>query len=250
MDPLTLSALAPLAIEWFKERRNSDRSADAVAFREWLETQVFPELLSNSAKALQAVINLKASENERFEIVLAKLAEIRAAVAGPTPLQQLDRLEAVDRELLRYMYESSPDDNFDRHFELGELSNALGVTQTAVLRAARMLEESSYARVSEASGHCSIRLTTLGNLFAWEALYEGDLEETSKRLGGILSQCESGMMLGKLATESDTPLRLAVPIAVGWRDEGLLKIRERDGGEAIWLVYEVAEQLRRRYAVE
>jgi hypothetical protein len=250
MDPLTLSALAPLVIEWFKERRDSDRSVDAVAFRQWLETEAFPTLLSNSAQALQAVTNLKASEHERFEIVLAKLAEILAAVSRPTPSQRLEQLEPIDRELLRFMYESSPDNDFDRLFELGELANALRVTRKEVLRAGRMLEESSYARVSEASSHCSIRLTTLGNLFAWEALYKGDLEETSKRLGGVLSQCEGGMVLGKLATKSDTPMRLAVPIVVGWRDEGLLKIRERDGGEAIWLVYEVAEQLRRRYAVE
>jgi len=248
MDPLTLSALAPLVIEWFKERRDSDRSADAVSFRQWLETEAFPTLLSNSAQALQAVINLKASEHERFEIVLGKLAEILAAVSKPTPSQRLEQLEPIDRELLRYMYESSPDADFDRHLELGELANALGVTKNEVLRASRMLEESSYARVSEASSHCSIRLTTLGNLFAWEALYEGDLEETSKRLGRILSPCDNGMLLGELATKSDTPMRVVVPIVVGWRDEGLLKIRERDGGESLWLVYQVAEQLRRRYA--
>lgn len=86
MDPFTgLMAIAPLAIEFLKERRHTREGGEELAFREWLERVAFPNLVADSGRILQA---LSASQKAHSE-------ELRTQLSG-----QLDEIQATLRAML------------------------------------------------------------------------------------------------------------------------------------------------------
>ena len=73
IDPHSMELLSnalSLAATFLKHREERNESADAQAFRDWLQEVVFPELLGQSDQTLTTVVSLKAHQREQYETLL------------------------------------------------------------------------------------------------------------------------------------------------------------------------------------
>lgn len=110
MDPLTImTALAPLILEWAKERRDQGEEANEEAFRTWLQTVAFEELRNATTVAFKTVlVSQKAHHHELIEFLTKQFSEVRSALnerlsglpSVPTLQTRWEELRAEGRALL------------------------------------------------------------------------------------------------------------------------------------------------------
>lgn len=266
MDPIAGAvAVAPLFIEWFKERRQARQDVDADAFRAWLTEVAFPKILDASQATFEVLsISQKTHHAEllgyldsQFNDLKVRLEEARSRVAaGVTLADRWGRLGAAAHGLLRQMAEQVRDT--DSTYEDAQLTGPFVVpdaTEADVVTGRMRAEEAGLLLYSEASSNGQwLRLTACGYLTtiasaAGQDRFDADLE----RLRTALSRARSGP-IDKLVALTHGRCQPAVVFAVleQWEASGWLSLQRLDQrehsrimGPAQTLFNADAERLRR-----
>lgn len=195
MDPLTImTALAPLILEWAKERRDQGQEANEEAFRTWLQTVAFEELRNATTVAFKTVlVSQKAHHHELIEFLTKQFSEVRSALnerlsgipSVPTLQTRWAELRAEGQALLSQLV-AQVDGNRYEDARLSAPYAADGATKEDVAAGKNRLVEAGLAREAPYSGGATLRLTAMGLLVS-EAIADAE------QLRGNLLRIQDGM---------------------------------------------------------
>lgn len=173
MDPLTLlTALAPLILEWAKERRNQGEEASEEAFRTWLQTVAFEGLLDATKVAFKTVlVSQKAHHHELIEFLTQQFSEVQSTLkerlGGGSSVPTLHtRWQDLRREgqLLLNQLVSQVDGNTYESAQLSAPYTIDGATKEDIDSGKKRIVEAELAREVPYSEGATLRLTAIGLL--------------------------------------------------------------------------------------
>jgi hypothetical protein len=243
MEPISASlALAPLVIDWAKERRSQGNEITERAFREWLKTVAFPELLESSHATLNLLsAGQKAHQaelfrylDEQFEKITGTLEQLQDAQGGSDSLEdRWNTLGPAARDLLETLVAQVQESSYEDAQIEQPVKDAGASHVDEFTRGCKRLAEKGLVACHSYSGGAFIRLTGMGYLVT---VAIGDLEAFDAQLLRIQSgvrqyQC---LPVDKIVAASlgrcTAPLVYAVMErwdALGWVSLQKLDQRER-----------------------
>lgn len=188
MDPLTvLTALAPLILEWAKERRNQGEEASEDAFRTWLQTVAFEELRNATTVAFKTVlVSQKAYQHELIEFLTQQFSQVQSALkerlgGGPSVPTLQTRWQELCQEgqlLLSQLVDRVEGDTYE-DAQLSAPYVVDGSTREEIVAGKKRLVEAGLAREAPSSLETTLHLTAMGLLVS-EAIT--DPEEFQSKL--------------------------------------------------------------------
>ncbi|WP_313915915.1 hypothetical protein [Tahibacter sp.] len=188
MDPLSvLTALAPLILEWAKEHRNQGEEASEEAFRTWLQTVAFEELLNAATVAFKTVlVSQKAHHHELIEFLTKQFSEVRSALndrlsglpSVPTLQTRWEELHTEGQALLMQLV-AQVDGNTYEDARMSTPYAVDGSTKEDIAAGKKRLVEAGLAREAPYTGGATLCLTAMGLLVS-EAI--ADPEEFQSKL--------------------------------------------------------------------
>lgn len=238
MEPISLTiAIAPLVIDWAKERRKRGQDATEEEFRAWFRDVAIPQLLDASSTTFRAlVISEKAHHHELLEFLTQQFSGIRSALnefaAGQPRVATFDecwrRLGKSGQALLQGLANQVEGDSHE-DAQLDAPFCIEGETPANVRAGVRRLEEAKLVINHEHSGGATLRLTGLGYLVATAVRSQDDFESQLIRIQDGLRRY-SGLTVGKLVAHSKGRCSAVFVYAViaCWDGMGLVTLQKLD----------------------
>jgi len=237
MDPISaLTALAPLVIDWAKERRKNGEDASESAFRAWFQEEAVPELLNATTLTFEKLsISQKAHHAELLDVLSKHFAEIKVALGDlprTTTLQERwATLQPEGHALLAQLVGNvaeGADSYEDAH--LTEPLAVDGSSRESVVAARKRLAEAKLANYVEFSGCAYLRLTGLGYLVVECMRDPPAFQAQLVRIQGALRASKGSAPVDKLAALSmkRCPTALLFAVVERWDQLGWLNLQPLD----------------------
>lgn len=183
MDPISaLTSLAPLILEWAKERRDRGEEASEEAFRAWLQEVAFEGLLDATKVAFKTVlVSQKAHHHELIGFLTQQFSEVQSTLkerlgggpSVPTLQMKWQDLRSAGQLLLNRLVEQVGDGDTYEDAQLSAPYDVIGATREDVIAGKKRIVEAGLAREAEYSGGATLRLTAMGLLIS-EAIVDSE----------------------------------------------------------------------------
>jgi hypothetical protein len=237
---LALAQLMPLGVTFLQERERRGERTDASAFREWLEAEAFPQLLTQAEQTFATLVSLKASEHEHYASLELQMREIRAvleaaidehlepirkAVAQPSASDRWSQLRDIERATLSVLFERCTDDPTPSvgKDDIARLDAAS--TPADARKSMRFLHERQLVKLSEYTQAWSARATWAGLVLAWQAIDGHEYQRVKTALGRSLPDGDDCVTVGALAATAETSIGRAYAILGEWANRSVLDLQ-------------------------
>lgn len=238
-----IAALAPLVIEYFKERRDASAAVKEEEFQDWLKTKVFPALLDSSAQALRTVVSMKAHNAEQFANLTRMVSDLHQSLLGTESDRLWSRSQPIDRALLQALYEDEIDGE-GRGMSVAEMAEKCAVGSEAVERSGRFLAEHQLCRFRRGTGGASLAASPRGVMLVWEECDSSFLEQR-RTLQRYVAE-DQRPRLNRVSEQTGLKVRLLHYWCLQQHQLGHLKYHQYDGGQFGYnVIMSVAESFKR-----
>lgn len=238
-----LASTAPLAAEYLKTRKENGEAVSNEDFQRWLQDEMMPQLLAQSDHLLRTMVSMKASQHERFQEVLDRIADIYRLLKPSTAADRWRELTDLDRQLLSLLLEGIRDRE-EEDLDIKDAIESTGSTSVEIQRSCRLLEENCWIHIHEFTGALFFSMRPAGVVFAWDAISQDEFQSTLSSLKRELETVELPVRAQELIEVTKAPRHLIFALLECWEGEGKLRLVKYDGGEENWLIHSIAESFR------
>lgn len=232
-DPMLYAAanatVIQLVVAFQQYRGDRKGKATDAEFEKWLREVAFRDILKAASGTLDAVISLKAHEQERYETLLQHMLAIRKLLEPDSVAEQWADFADADRDLMQQLYALCREDG--DHFN-PRITFTKGEDPPELIKqvkpSMKFLKERGLAQLAEGSRSISISFSLAGRLFAWEALDRSEFLSTRTETLRHMMDADYHVGVLELAQAVEAPFLLVQALIETWWAAGDLQYRRLD----------------------